>query len=280
MSGRGSYPSLAAASTGRDAANYDAHVVPRYSSLFGRLLLARIPDDERVQVLDVGCGTGHPALEMLTKLGPGGRVIAIDPDSELLDVARRRALDQAGRRIFFKVAHVEDLEFGTGVFDIVTANLTFAHWAHPEQALAEIRRVLVDDGLLLLTHALDGTFEEIFDMFREIALRRDNNQLTKRIERVAARYPAPATLAAVFEGAGFHDVAVETEEFQLPFRSAREIMSDPVMQLVASPEWRWIAGPKEEDQQVLDEVSRSLDTYFGGGPLSVRVRAGLVVARS
>ena len=64
-----SSPRMAAVSTANDAAVYDTHVVPRYSSLFGRMLLAEIPERERVQVLDIGCGTGHPALEVLSRLG-------------------------------------------------------------------------------------------------------------------------------------------------------------------------------------------------------------------
>ena len=271
---------MAAVTTANDAAVYDAHVVPRYSSLFGRMLLAQIPTRERVQVLDIGCGTGHPCLEMLAKIGEGSRVIAIDPDSALLDVARRRALDEAGRRIFFKAANAEKLDFGNEVFDVVTGNLAFGAWSQPERALSEIQRVLVDGGLLLLTHALAGTFEEVFDMFREIALRRDDKALSARVDRIAGRYPNPATLEAVIANAGFRDVRLQTEEFQLAFGSAREIVSDPALRFVAAPEWRWMAGSEDGDERTLDEVVETLDTYFGGGPLSIRVHAGLVIARA
>lgn len=269
---------MAAVSSANDAAVYDAHVVPRYSSLFGRMLLAHVPENERVQVLDVGCGTGHPALEILARLDPGGRVIAIDPDSALLDLARRRALDESGRRIFFKAASAEELDFGNEVFDVVTGNLAMSAWQAPEQALTELSRVLVDGGRLLLTQALDGTFEEIFDMFRELALRRDDGPLAARVDRVLLRYPSPQTLEAVIANAGFSDVRVVTEEFQLPFGSAREIVADPMLRFVAVPEWRWMAGFDEDG--LLDEIVRMLDTYFGGGPLTLRVHAGLVIARA
>lgn len=273
-----SSPRMAAVSTANDAAVYDAHVVPRYSSLFGRMLLAQIPERERVQVLDVGCGTGHPALDILSRIGAGGRVIAIDPDPALLDVARRRAIDDAGRRIFFKAASAEELEFGSEVFDVVTGNLAMSAWAAPEKALAELHRVLADPGLLLLTHALEGTFEELFDMFRELALRRDDGGLSSRLDRVLLRYPSANALEAVVTNAGFSGVRVETEEFLLPFGSAREILADPMLRFVAVPEWRWVAGFEEEG--LLEEVVRMLDTYFGGGPLTLRVHAGLVIARS
>lgn len=273
-----SSPRMAAVSDANDAAVYHAHVVPRYSSLFGRMLLARVPEGQRAQVLDVGCGTGHPALEILSRLDPGGRVIAIDPDPALLDLARRQAFDEAGRRIFFKAASAESLDFGDEVFDVVTGNLAMSAWQAPERALAELARVLVDRGLLLLTQALDGTFEEVFDMFRELALRRDDGALSARLDRVLLRYPTAATLEAVVANAGFSDVRVESEEFQIPLGSARELLADPMLRFVAVPEWRWIAGFEEDG--LLDEVIRTLDVYFGGGPLTLRVHAGLVIARA
>lgn len=268
------------ATTPEDAAIYDAHVVPRYSSLFGRLLLAKVPSRERIQVLDVGCGTGHPTTEVLARLGEGSRVIAVDPDSELLDVARCRALDDTGRRIFFKCAMAEELAFGNEVFDLVISNLAFGAFVQPERALAEIHRVLIDGGQLLLTHTLAGTFEEVFDVFREIALRRDDAALSSRIERIQGRYPNPETFEAVFTNAGFEQVVVTDEEFQLTFPRATEILADPVIRFVALPEWRWVAGLEDDGKAILREVESTLDTYFGHGPLTLRVRAGLVSARA
>ena len=197
--------------TPEDAALYSSRVVPRYSQLFGRLLLPRIPTNERLQVLDVGCGTGYPTLEILPRLGEGSRIIALDPDSALLDVARRRALDESGRRIFFTCAMAEELAFGDEVFDLVVSNLAFGSFLQAERALAEMNRVLARGGRLLLTHALEGTFEEIFDIFREIALRFDDAALSSRIERIQGRHPTPETFRAVFENAGFEQVEVASE---------------------------------------------------------------------
>lgn len=271
---------LLVAETAEDAALYDAHVVPRYSTLFGRLILGELPRQERLQVLDVGCGTGYPSLEVLRRLGEGGRVIAIDPDGALIDVARRRALEEANRRIFFKVEGVEQLSFGDDVFDLAIGNLAMAALEQPERALAELGRVLAPGGRLLLTHALAGTWEEINDMFRELALKNDDPAIGARVDRIATRYPTAATLEAVVAGAGFTDVTVKVEEFQLAFGSAAEIFTDPAIRFVALPEWRWIAGFDEGSERVLEQVRRALEIYFGAGPISLRISAGLVSARA
>ena len=280
MSGRRSRPTPVSATTEQEAALYDSVVVPRYSSLFAQMLLSRIPEDARATVLDVGCGTGHPTFEVLRKLDDGGRVVAIDRDSALLDIARRKALDLAGKRLFFKVGLAEQLEFGDQVFDIVVGNLVMPQLDAPADALAEMKRVLVPSGQLLLTRATEGTFEEVLDMLREIALREDLPSVEQRIEQVVQRYPSAQAFANQVRAAGFADVEVAEEVFRLPFRSAREIFDDPLIGFVGMPEWRWIAGLDDTGRRVVADVARSLDTYFAGGPLSLTVHGCLVSARA
>ena len=263
----------------QDAALYESIVVPRYSGLFARLVLREIASGTRATVLDVGCGTGHPAFDVLRRLGPHGRVIAVDRDPTLVELARRRALDDAGRRIFFKVADAEALEFGDEVFDLVVGNLVVGQLDTPSQALGEMHRVLLKGGKLLLTRALAGTFEEILDMFLEVATRRDLPAVADRVATVAARYPSPSEVAATARAAGFDEVEVKTEACKLSFRNARELFADPLWRFVGLGEWRWIAGSEPGHESLFVEVERALDTYFGASALSVTVNAGLLIAR-
>lgn len=266
--------------TEQEAALYDAVVVPRYSSLFTQMVLREIPDRTRATVLDVGCGTGHPAFELLRRLDDHGRVIAIDRDPGLVELARRRALDLEGKRIFFKAEPAEAMQFGDQVFDIVVGNLVIGQIEQQSEALAEMRRVLVPGGRLLLTRPLEGTFGEVLDMFTEVSLREDLPAVQQRTDAVTARYPTASAFANLARAAGFDDVQVEQESFRLPFRSASEVFSDPLVRFIGLPEWRWIAGMDQDGARVLEEVERSLDVYFAGGPLSLTVHAGLLRARA
>jgi ubiquinone/menaquinone biosynthesis C-methylase UbiE len=264
--------------TPQDAALYDAVVVPRYSAMFAQLILDEIAPGTRAQVLDVGCGTGTPAFALLRRLGEGGRVVAIDRDPALLELARRRALAEGSRRIFFKCEAADALRFGDQVFDIVVGNLVLDALDAPA-ALREMCRVLVPGGRLLVTHALRGTFEEVTDMLREVGLRTDRPAVVQRADELVARQETPERLSAMAQAAGFDDVTVRVEPFRISFRSAHELFGDPLVRLVALPEWRAVAGFEPGAENVLQEVESSLDTYFGGGPLSLSVRAGLLTAR-
>src|SRR5262249_45002960 len=147
-------------------------VVPRYSAVFAQMILDATPRGARLRVLDVGCGSGVPSLPLLGRLEAQSRVVAIDREQALIDIARRRALGDDGRRIFFKCEAAAPLRFGDEVFDLVVANLVLGSLDHGT-ALAEMKRVLAPGGRILLTQALAGSFEEVLDMLREVALRTD-----------------------------------------------------------------------------------------------------------
>jgi ubiquinone/menaquinone biosynthesis C-methylase UbiE len=246
-------------------------VVPKWASLFGRALLTRVRVSPRDQVLDLACGSGHPSLELLKRLPDGARIIAVDSEVALIDIARRRAHDDAGRRIFFKAESPERLGFGNDVFDVAMGNLVLGR-SDSSKVLAEVARVLVPGGRAVFTRALRGTFEEVLDMFRELVVRAEDTELAQRLLVLESMYPTPAQAQAELEQAGFEDVSVRVEDHRLPFHNARELFSDPLVQFLAMPEWTWLAGASEK----LDEVRRALDTYFANGPISLTVRAGVI----
>ena len=105
-----------------------------------RELLSRISAN---RVLDVGCGEGFLLAQIQDDL-PEARVTALDLDPATV-AESRDCCPSAG----VLVADAEQLPFPTGSFDLVVACEVLEHLPHPHQAVAEFRRVLADDGVLL-----------------------------------------------------------------------------------------------------------------------------------
>jgi SAM-dependent methyltransferase len=93
--------------------------------------------------LDLGCGDGGT-------IGPWGieharSYIGVDVSETAVEQARAAGLDA------LVVADAADLPFGEGSFDVVIASEVFEHLFDPLSAAVEARRVLREDGMLLVT---------------------------------------------------------------------------------------------------------------------------------
>lgn len=260
-------------SSQQDAALVDAVVAPQYGARFAQGLLDALPQGDRLQVLDVGCGTGQISFRMLQRLGSSSRVIAVDHDAGLIALARQRGFGDIGRRLFFKTEDAEALSFGEGVFDAVVAHLLYRDLRDRVAAVREMHRVLVPGGRLLLTTPLRGTFGEIFEMLRERAVAHGDRELARTVDGLIERDPATGDLERVVRAAGFTEVELQHTSFRLSYANVEALFSDRLLETIAFPEWRAAVG-----EEALHDVERRLRIYFEQGALSLTVQAGRLVA--
>ena len=104
-----------------------------------------LPRDRKLDILDIGTGTGFFALLLAER---GHRVIGIDLSEEMIRYAKESA-EQAGAEAVFRVMDAERPDFAQGSFDaIVSRNLTWA-LPHLEEAYAAWGRLLRPGGVLI-----------------------------------------------------------------------------------------------------------------------------------
>jgi 2-polyprenyl-3-methyl-5-hydroxy-6-metoxy-1,4-benzoquinol methylase len=95
-----------------------------------------------VQLLDVGCGTGH-FLELASRI-EGWEVTGV----ELSDYAAKEAAQRVGCPVH--VGTLEAVAFPAETFDVVSLWYVLEHVAHPRDLLAEVNRVLRPNGVVLI----------------------------------------------------------------------------------------------------------------------------------
>jgi ubiquinone/menaquinone biosynthesis C-methylase UbiE len=260
---------------------YDEEVLPIWSMRFGRMLLRKIETPPaKSMILDVGCGTGYPALEILRKLDDQSRIIAIDCASEMLNIARKKAGDLSGKRIFFRTETVSGkLSFASDVYDLVIANDAVWELDEPRAAIGDFARVCKPGGFVLVTMPLAGSWAEFYDIYREVLVKHDHHEILRKLDEELQRSPDPEQARQWLEEAGLLDVTVETEEFDLLFRSAREFFFAPVIEYGPLPQWKEIAGKGETMQEIFWHIKEAIDAYFGDRAFSVTIKAGCLVGR-
>ena len=73
------------------------------------------------------------------------------------------------------------------------------------------------------------------------------------------------------EQAGFTDVGVEVERWEILFKSSREFLFAPLVELGPLPQWKRLAGAGDDMQDAFFFTKEAIDAYFKGRPFAVSV---------
>ena len=176
----------------------DDAVVETYGQLVARVTTQAIPAlleavgaGQNTRLLDVATGLGDAAAAAAAQ---GATVTAIDFSSAMVRRARRTHVG-----IEFHEGDAQALPFPDRSFDAVVCSFGMLHFADPERALAEARRVLVPGGRVAFT--VWAAPERVVGL--SVA------------QRAAQAHADPATAAALPQGPAFfrfsdHDECVRT----------------------------------------------------------------------
>ena len=117
-------------------------------------------------VLELATGTGLIAKHIVNA---AAHIEATDASAEMIAEAKR---DNRSAKLHFSVQDMFRLPYADKSFDVVIVSNTLHIVPQPEKALAEIRRVLKDDGVLIaptFTHAGNSFTGKVRAFFMKLA---------------------------------------------------------------------------------------------------------------
>lgn len=118
------------------------------------------------QVLELATGTGLIAQHIVRS---ADHIEATDASQEMIEQAKQGV---KSTKLYFSVQDMFHLPYADQSFDVVIVSNALHIVPEPERALAEIRRVLKDDGVLVaptFTHADNAFFGKVKAFFMKLA---------------------------------------------------------------------------------------------------------------
>ncbi len=181
--------------------------------------LAEVKTGERV--LDIGCGTGIYTLELARR---NVHVVGVDPSMEMILIAREK-FRQAELKCYFICGSAEALPFRPERFDLALAVTSLCFVRSPDRAIAEIYRVIMPGGRLVLGElnrfSLWAFLRRLKGLFRETIYNQAHFWGRRELERLlrkrgfspdaaqALLYFPPINLQAFLKGARFMERVIK-----------------------------------------------------------------------
>jgi SAM-dependent methyltransferase len=224
-----------------------------------------------LDVLDVGSGTGDPALTLASVVGPGATVVATDPSPDLLVTAQEQAARVGLTNLRCQQADVAALPFPDGSFDRVTCRLGVMYFLDPVAGLAEMRRVLRPGGRAAVLVWGDPAHASYAAAFF--------GPLLSRMELLAPepgaphpyRFAAPGTLRQALVEAGYVDSEEQVERVPVRFPGTAADYMRWFREVALPMDVIWEHLGPVETERAIAEIIANMRQFEAGGAVEMDI---------
>lgn len=231
-----------------------------------------------LHVLDLGSGTGYPALLAAQTVGSSGRVIGIDLAEQMLDAARRKAAALTLSNITFRTGDVTALPFEAASFDAVTTRFCLMFLPEIPKAVAEIARVLKPNtwvaAAVWSAPGRNPYLKIPMDVIKQFIDLPAPDPTAPGIFRLAK----PGDLAGMLQHAGFADISDEEFLGDVRFQAADEYFSS-LMDIAAPIQNLWGKLNSTQQTEAKQRIIHAAGQYGNGSDIALPIAVRMVAAR-
>jgi ubiquinone/menaquinone biosynthesis C-methylase UbiE len=233
--------------------------LPIWSSYFGSLILERIKFAHNATILDVGCGTGYPLLEIAQRFGSTSTAYGIDPWSKALERAEFKMKAMGLHNVKLVKQKAEELPFEDNFFNLVVSNNGVNNVEDPAVVFKECYRVSKPGAQFLFTVNLPGSMIEFYDVFeavlKESALCDKIEEMKKHITHKRKTIRVNVSMA---EQAGFAVSDIATGQFLIRYCDASAMFNHHFIKLAFLDSWKQLV-PVQQMDDIFSRIERRLN---------------------
>jgi len=208
-------------------------------------------------VLDISTGIGEPAITAAREVGNTGQVLATDISSEMLSIAKQRAINAELQHVIaFKQGDTGTIELPNSTFDAALCRFGLMFLPDLDTALLNIYGSLVNGGRFAAAVWASPEKDSLFTSTMNTVMKET------RTSPPPAGVPGPFSLSDesllrnYFVNTGFKDVTIERMNVTFDFESSKEYSS--FVHETAGPLHEMLSNESpERRQKILEAVSES-----------------------
>lgn len=240
------------------AAWYDE--MPLWSAPFGMLLLEYLPMEPGMKVLDVGCGTGFPLLELAQRLGQSCTIVGLDPWHEAVERARQKAKAWSISNVEIIDGDAMTMPFENSNFDLIVSNLGINNLNDPGSALAECYRVLKSRGQIALTTNPCGHMSLFYDIYRTTLEEMCEIRCLEILDEHVRHRKTEDEVSGLLAAAGFAVERVERRDYSMRFLNGSALFCHSFIRLAFLDGWRSVVTGGRE-KEIFDCLEHNLNRW-------------------
>ena len=254
--------------------------LPLWCAMAGLFLLEHLPLPRGATVLDVGCGTGFPLLELAQRLGAGATVHGLDPWAQALRRARFKAGVIGVANATLTRGDGGTMPFPDGRFDLIVSNLGINNFADPDAVFAECGRVLKRGGRLALTSNVEGHMAELYAVFETLLTDLGHPEALAALRRHVAHRGSVTSIAERLGRAGFRVARAVQRDFPMRFADGSALLRHYFIRLGFLDGWRSVVTPDTE-REIFGALEAGLNRRAGErGELALTVPLAYIEAEA
>lgn len=231
-----------------------------------------------MHTLDLGSGTGYPALLGAQTVGPSGSMIGLDLAKQMLAVARRKATTLGLTNVTFRAGDVTALPFEADSFDAITSRFCLMFLPEIPKAAVEIARVLKPGSWL--SAAVWSAPDKNSYLMIPITVIKQFLDLPPPDPAAPGIFclAKPGDLAGMLQRAGFVSIAEEEFLAEVRFPSGEEYY-ESLMDIAAPIQNLFAKLSDQQKMQARDRIVASADQHRRADGIALPIAVRMVAAR-
>lgn len=233
--------------------------LPLWSAPFGLKLLDTIRMHKDMKVLDIGCGTGFPLIEIAERLGNSGEVFGIDPWPRALERVRLKLQVYDIKNVVVRNGCAEDMPFEDNFFDLIVSNNGLNNVSDLSRSIKECFRVAKGNAQMTFTMNSDETMIEFYAVFQDCL---KNNGLHEKIqkmkEQIYSKRKPLQEITDILKATGFKAVNIQEDSFKIRFLDGTTMLNHYLIKFWFLPGWKNILN-NNQAVKIFDEAEGKLN---------------------